>query len=222
MYCLAAFFIIGALGTTPSVLGLDLDCFDENALESEMTKCFTQSGLSVDAHTVADVQTAILTNTSYVCRNTEAFKSAVSCVMGFARNCLISLWVDPAILPDANKMTDGLVYLCHHLADVDAKCFIGTLPTIAKCTRRKARAAHSVSDSDRSLKFIFCKAFDATLNCARQQLGVCPRRTKEIVVNFFTYVTPAACSGGDFPRSTDGGTSRVFLLFAALLTVICR
>ncbi|XP_070196203.1 uncharacterized protein [Littorina saxatilis] len=157
MYCLAAFFIIGALGTTPSVLGLDLDCFDENALESEMTKCFTQSGLSVDAHTVADVQTAILTNTSYVCRNTEAFKSAVSCVMGFARNCLISLWVDPAILPDANKMTDGLVYLCHHLADVDAKCFIGTLPTIAKCTRRKARAAHSVSDSDRSLKFIFCK-----------------------------------------------------------------
>ncbi|XP_070184282.1 uncharacterized protein [Littorina saxatilis] len=155
MYCLAAFFIIGALGTTPSVLAFD--CSDVNAWDSEMTKCFTQSGFSVDAHTLADVEIAMLTNTNYACRNTEAFKSAVSCVMGFARNCLISLRQDPAILPDANKVTEGLVYLCDHLADFDAECFIGALSTIGieKCAEGKAHAALSGS-SDRSFKFVFC------------------------------------------------------------------
>ncbi|XP_070184661.1 uncharacterized protein [Littorina saxatilis] len=221
MYCLAAFFIIGALGTTPSVLAFD--CSDVNAWDSEMTKCFTQSGFSVDAHTLADVEIAMLTNTNYACRNTDAFKSAVSCAIGFVRNCLIklSLWEDPAILLDANKVTDGLVYLCDHIADFDAECYIRELPTIEKCAEGKAHAALSVS-SDRSLKFGVCTFFDAYKDCERQQLGVCPRRTKEIAVNVsVTYDTPAACSGGDFPRSTVG-TSRVFLLFVALLTVICR
>ncbi|KAK7088894.1 hypothetical protein V1264_024376 [Littorina saxatilis] len=79
----------------------------------EIRECFTQSGLSENA---GDVQNAIQTNTSHACSNTETYKLAMSCIMDITRTCLKTAGLDTAILPDPQQMTDGLLYICDHIA----------------------------------------------------------------------------------------------------------
>ncbi|KAK7111129.1 uncharacterized protein [Littorina saxatilis] len=184
-------------------LGVDgLDCTSKASLQRAQKQCFSQLGLSLGTD-FDEIQNVIQKDPQVACRNPEQYRSALKCATDVAKRCLASVGQSVDILPDTDKMTQGLTYMCARIHEVDMPCVQEKQDPMKHCAMAKALAAFS-GNSDFDVKDITCKAFEIAVECVHDVLDRCGNKT-EAIYAYFTehYLTPPAC-GQDGSSSGQG------------------
>ncbi|KAK7489114.1 hypothetical protein BaRGS_00019628 [Batillaria attramentaria] len=188
-----------------------LDCRDKNSMQQEQLKCFTRYNITLNTNG-KDLQNALYDDPEAVCRQQEEYKRAMRCAFDVAKTCLRLFSIRTDILPDADRMADGISYMCRHVTDISPQCMHNSQPLITQCVTNRALVELS-STTRADDNTTACAVFHFTYDCMKQHLDYCSGRTLEVSLELTNaYLRPPACSpfdeGNEDPSSlTTGGSS---------------
>ncbi|KAK7111131.1 uncharacterized protein [Littorina saxatilis] len=185
-------FVFGMLCGCCLATATDVDCKNQTSLLQAQENCFSQLGLSLDVD-IGQIQNAIQDNPDFVCSNPGAFKSGMSCSLTVARSCLESAGVTTDILPQGDRISAGIDYLCDHSQDLDTECIQQTKPALQQCATSGTVSLLS-GNTNTNVTYITCKSFEIAVNCTRDILASCAHQTADILAYYAeNYATPAVC-----------------------------
>ncbi|KAK7489113.1 hypothetical protein BaRGS_00019627, partial [Batillaria attramentaria] len=90
--------------------GQALDCSDPSSLQQEELRCFSQVGISVSPMN-GEIQYVIQSDPAAVCREPEKYKQGLSCAFDVAKQCLQQSGAPLNLLPDKDRMAEGITYM---------------------------------------------------------------------------------------------------------------
>ncbi|KAL8585724.1 hypothetical protein ACOMHN_056354 [Nucella lapillus] len=119
-----------------------VDCADANSLLAEHKKCLVSQGISVNLGS-EELQNTVQTDPEIVCQEMEKYEPAMRCSLEISRQCVIQSGQSPTIIPDADRVIEGMKYVCDNYKNIDGQCVKDKNAAMQQCVIRKTTEAIS-------------------------------------------------------------------------------
>lgn len=197
-----------------------VDCADENSMVQEQLKCFEKFSITVGAS--GDLNTALQNNAASLCGYSEAvFREVLTCAFGIGKTCLIQLSVNPNVLPSADRVADGIAYMCRqNISELNPSCVQTSQPAFVECVNAKAQIYARTHSKPNTVEEYTCAGMSLAYDCMKSTLGNSCENEQfvRIYLTFINdYLRPPVCGSFNSATSVYGLPVVVTMLLATVL-----